>query len=394
MVARFHARTRAYQPGAKEEKAPPKRGPREASGGRPGFWTSCCCAIERKVSPEANRPPPDGVRSSSGPPVQRRLCWVTVEGRKGANGHINGSYEILNDQVNGAAAFALQNLDPDAAPVFLVRADDTRWWLASTASGASEGWAYCADPHADLFEGEPWIVFDGATWASDSSVKLTFVGPAQLRPGGVAPKLRQESRAVSARSESDGVPRAALAKLSSAENEGDMSARSTGSDISQFSARSAGSDAEDLPDVSLEDMEKAFPGRDPSKTRDVVRSFVKRYVRGEKIHVLRADAGLTLCRVGVSRRLDTLKIKATSGFRKIAFPDISRVYAHGDENYPLDGLLTPADDLCVTVETKEGECVTFKFHAVDEKKNFAMCLRLFIEAHALAPAKRRKGRSE
>lgn len=42
--------------------------------------------------------------------------------------------------------------------------------------------------------------------------------------------------------------------------------------------------------------------------RAEVRQFVRRFVRGEKVHVLRADGGTTLCRVGVSHTLDVLKV--------------------------------------------------------------------------------------
>lgn len=41
------------------------------------------------------------------------------------------------------------------------------------------------------------------------------------------------------------------------------------------------------------------------------------------------------------------EVKAINGYRKIKFPDVSRIFSHGDEFYTLEGLMTPANDLCV-----------------------------------------------
>merc|ERR1711879_310653 len=100
--------------------------------------------------------------------------------------------------------------------------------------------------------------------------------------------------------------------------------------------------------------------------KSTLKAFAKQMVRGRRINVMTQSGQLKMCRVSISRSLDTLKVKSGSFSRNIAMWDVEEVHA----GKHVHGIATPLDDLCVTVALASGDCISFRCEDAPDRDTF------------------------
>jgi len=120
------------------------------------------------------------------------------------------------------------------------------------------------------------------------------------------------------------------------------------------------------------------PKKSSKEMKGLVKEFVKEMVKGKSLHVIRADGQLKEVLCGISRSLDTFKIKCGKQLRRIEMKTILRCLV-GDCHDELDDLETPLDEVCSTLELESGECISFKFPDKTKAEQFTICLSMFSD---------------
>mmetsp|Transcript_30764 Transcript_30764/g.56821 ORF Transcript_30764/g.56821 Transcript_30764/m.56821 type:complete len:235 (+) Transcript_30764:147-851(+) len=116
--------------------------------------------------------------------------------------------------------------------------------------------------------------------------------------------------------------------------------------------------------------------------KNIIKDFVKTMVKGKQIHVVLPNGNIRVCFVALSRKLDTLKIKANEKdkqSRNIALANIEEIVVGQDtgEIAAFEGLETPLDEMSVTLALQSSECITFRMPDPDSRDTLVMCLTMF-----------------
>eukprot|EP00927_Polykrikos_kofoidii_P012810 TRINITY_DN15554_c0_g1_i1.p1 TRINITY_DN15554_c0_g1~~TRINITY_DN15554_c0_g1_i1.p1 ORF type:complete len:286 (+),score=60.88 TRINITY_DN15554_c0_g1_i1:75-932(+) len=132
----------------------------------------------------------------------------------------------------------------------------------------------------------------------------------------------------------------------------------------------------------------------PGQAQQVVKNFVKTYVKGHQVSVLNVNGGLATCLASLDRSLTTLSLqranKKDAKKRGIPLEDIGEVCV-GTEGG--DDVELPLDELCVTLLLTDGQATCFRFGDIEERDTFALCLSMFIDGRrAEVSRKKKKGK--
>jgi len=127
------------------------------------------------------------------------------------------------------------------------------------------------------------------------------------------------------------------------------------------------------------------------EAKRIIKEFVRTMVKGRSLTVVPASGKPRNCFVSMSRKLDTLKIRASEKdkgqARPIPLVDIDEILVGTDVSgsAACEGLETPLDDFCVTLVLTSMDCITFRMPDMDARDTLVMCLTMFSnEARAKA----------
>merc|ERR1712232_1269400 len=110
------------------------------------------------------------------------------------------------------------------------------------------------------------------------------------------------------------------------------------------------------------------------QARQIVKDFVREMVKGKKMAVMKSNGSLSTVTVSLSRDLKSLKVKARGSTRAIALQkDIEEIHPGAE----VDGIDTPADELCATLMLASGDCITFRLNDINARDTFVYCLLMF-----------------
>lgn len=116
-----------------------------------------------------------------------------------------------------------------------------------------------------------------------------------------------------------------------------------------------------------------------TQARQIVKDFVREMVKGKKINVMKQNGQLSNCTVSLSRDLSCLKIKAGSQARSVSLTkDVEEIHPGGE----VEGIDTPADELCATLMLGSGDCITFRLPDINSRDTFVYCLLMFCNGGA------------
>jgi len=118
------------------------------------------------------------------------------------------------------------------------------------------------------------------------------------------------------------------------------------------------------------------------EAKRIIKEFVRTMVKGRNLTVVPASGKPRPCFVSMSRKLDTLKIRAgekDKQARPIPLTDIEEILVGTDTqgSQACEGLETPLDDLCVTLVLSGGDCITFRMPDMESRDTLVMCLTMF-----------------
>lgn len=119
---------------------------------------------------------------------------------------------------------------------------------------------------------------------------------------------------------------------------------------------------------------------DMGKAQQVVKSFVRTFVKGRKVSVLTVNGATAECIASLDRQLTTLSLQRSANKdakkRGIALDQVQEVCIGDDASEDID---LPLDDLCVTLLLEDGNAIGFRFEDVEDRDVFALCLSMFVD---------------
>lgn len=190
-------------------------------------------------------------------------------------------------------------------------------------------------------------------------------------PGGAAPAAPvppQKGAAAAAPLTAEALRADAMSAAAGAPRERDFDERSEGGQSIGASSTGSGYDG-----MSKEQRTEA---------KRIIKEFVRTMVKGRNLTVVAANGNARTCFVSMSRKLDTLKIKASEKdkqSRPIPLVDIEEILVGTDVagSQACEGLETPLDDFCVTLVLTSMDCITFRMPDMDSRDTLVMCLTMF-----------------
>jgi len=164
----------------------------------------------------------------------------------------------------------------------------------------------------------------------------------------------------------------------SARSEGGRSVRSEGGRSAKSTRSAAQSEGgQSVASTSVREyMSHLSKPRSPSEVKKMVKDFVRQMVKGREMAVLRSDGATKQVVCGLSRELDTFKMKAGEQTKKVRLSEVIRI-VHGPEG--LADLETPLDSKCSTLELESSECISFQFAAQEAAELFTLCMQMFVD---------------
>jgi hypothetical protein len=133
---------------------------------------------------------------------------------------------------------------------------------------------------------------------------------------------------------------------------------------------------------SCESSERTVTSTTPDlgKAQQVVKNFVRTFVKGRKVSVLTINGTVTECIASLDRQLTTLSLQRSTNKdakkRGIPLDQVHGVCIGDDAGEEID---LPLDDLCVTLLLEDGNAVGFRFDDVEDRDVFALCLSMFVD---------------
>ncbi|CAK9103453.1 unnamed protein product [Durusdinium trenchii] len=109
--------------------------------------------------------------------------------------------------------------------------------------------------------------------------------------------------------------------------------------------------------------------------KKLVKEFVREMVKGKEMNVLRADGSHMSVKCGLTRSLDTLRIKSGAETRHLSLNEVEKVLQGAPEE--LSDLETPLDEACATL-VLQNECISFKFMEQEKAELFTLKYRGYI----------------
>lgn len=121
------------------------------------------------------------------------------------------------------------------------------------------------------------------------------------------------------------------------------------------------------------------------QAKGLVKEFVTEMVKGKEVIVVAPSGARVLCIVGLTRKLETLKVKPKwskdAKTRRIDLSSINEILVGTDTGFTQ--METPLDDFCVTLVLNSDDCVTFHMPDAEDRDTLAGCLTMFCnEAHS------------
>jgi hypothetical protein len=111
----------------------------------------------------------------------------------------------------------------------------------------------------------------------------------------------------------------------------------------------------------------------------IIKDFVTAMVKGKEIVVVAPSGVFMDCLLGLTRGLETLKLKPKwpkdAQARRIPLSSVDEVLVGTDTGYSQ--MDTPLDDFCVTLVLNSEDCVTFRMSEIEERDTLAACLVMF-----------------
>jgi len=121
-------------------------------------------------------------------------------------------------------------------------------------------------------------------------------------------------------------------------------------------------------------------GPDIGQAQQLVKGFVRNFVKGRNLAVLAIHGGLTECIVTLDRQLTSLSLQlaAKRGAKKRNIPleQIERIAVGDQVGNNID---LPLDDLCATLLLLDGSAVGFRFDSIEDRDTFSLCLSMFVD---------------
>jgi len=115
------------------------------------------------------------------------------------------------------------------------------------------------------------------------------------------------------------------------------------------------------------------------QAKGIVKEFVTQMVKGKEVIVVSPSGARVLCILGLTRRLETLKVKPKRSKdardRRIHLSSINEILVGTDTGYTQ--METPLDDFCVTLVLNSDDCVTFHMPDAEDRDTLAGCLTMF-----------------
>mmetsp|Transcript_18716 Transcript_18716/g.34872 ORF Transcript_18716/g.34872 Transcript_18716/m.34872 type:complete len:239 (+) Transcript_18716:66-782(+) len=133
---------------------------------------------------------------------------------------------------------------------------------------------------------------------------------------------------------------------------------------------------------------------DVGQAQQVVKNFVRTFVKGNSMNVLTVNGSATECIVSLDRKLTTISLqrpgKKDAKRRAVPLESIEEICV-GDE--AGDGVELPLDEFCVTLLLEDGNALAFRFNDVEERDTFALCLSMFVDGrrNEMMRKKKKKG---
>jgi len=128
--------------------------------------------------------------------------------------------------------------------------------------------------------------------------------------------------------------------------------------------------------VDYESMSESEKHREAKR---IIREFVTGMVKGQEVIVVTPTGSFIDCLLGLTRGLDTLKVKPKwpkdAHARRIPLSSVDEILVGTDTGYSQ--METPLDDFCVTLVLNSADCVTVRMSDVDSRDTLAACLTMF-----------------
>lgn len=138
-------------------------------------------------------------------------------------------------------------------------------------------------------------------------------------------------------------------------------------------------DASECSSIQEEQLSQTVDGlsdQERSKqAKTIIKTFVKTMVKGTKMNVMTGSGALKSCTVSLSRDLQVLKIKAGGQTRPVPLKDLEEIVAGAE----VASVATPLDELCATLVSSSGDCISFRLPDLNERDTFVMCLLMFTQ---------------
>lgn len=129
---------------------------------------------------------------------------------------------------------------------------------------------------------------------------------------------------------------------------------------------------------------------DVGQAQQVVKKFVRNFVKGQLVNVLAVNGGIAECVVSLDRKLTTLSLqrsgKKDSKKRPVKLEDICEICV-GEEAEDVELAL---DERCVTLMLSDGNALGFRFADLEERDTFALCLSMFVDGRRGEMQRRKK----
>eukprot|EP00931_Biecheleriopsis_adriatica_P102502 TRINITY_DN77465_c0_g1_i1.p1 TRINITY_DN77465_c0_g1~~TRINITY_DN77465_c0_g1_i1.p1 ORF type:complete len:428 (-),score=104.42 TRINITY_DN77465_c0_g1_i1:43-1326(-) len=203
------------------------------------------------------------------------------------------------------------------------------------------------------------------TGSSTSGVKVLNLGDLQ------GAKLEDLQAPAVSEAKSDAAWKPAPAKVEPKEEDPPLSARS-GRSEGAASMKSVAS-------TRIHHFQEGLSGpkKSSSEIKKLVKDFVREMVKGREMNVLCQDGSMVPVKAGITKALDTLRMKSQGTSRNVLLADVETCIT--GESEELSDLETPLDDCCATLVLNGSECISFKFAEQKRAELFTLCMNLFID---------------
>jgi len=130
--------------------------------------------------------------------------------------------------------------------------------------------------------------------------------------------------------------------------------------------------------IEVSQLSEDADGDEVMSLRRLMKRFVQELVRGQANSVVVGDGSTEPCKLFLTPNLLNLRLsigRSAGVVHEIPLKSVVNVSSGKMENTPVQ-----MDDLCATVRLKNRECVTFRFDDVQQRDQFARCVKVLALA--------------